>query len=498
MEMKHELRKLLSGLAVEQVLGSIDTTFTGITYDSRRAKPGDLFVCIEGFRQDGHDFIPEAIEKGCTGVVVQKEEPVPEGVTMVRVSDTRLALAHLSAAFYNYPSRKLRLIGVTGTNGKTTTTHLIEAILRQAGYKTGLIGTIHNRIGEETLPVERTTPESLDLQELFARMVEAGVDYCVMEVSSHALSLERVACCEFDLGVFTNLTQDHLDFHNTISDYLAAKEKLFTLLGLPTPKKGTRAAVINVDDPGGREIAGRCPVPWLGYGLGEEADLRAVSVQIGSRGVKFTACGRGREIPLTLKLTGMFSVYNALAAIGVGLTEGIDPQVIARALAAVPGVPGRFESIDEGQDFSVIVDYAHTPDGLENILKAAAEFVRGRRIIVFGCGGDRDRTKRPIMGKIAAENADYVIITSDNPRSEDPLAIIADIEPGVKAGGKSGAGYEIIPDRKEAIAAAIAIARKDDMVILAGKGHETYQIIGNRTLPFDDREVAREALRRKI
>ncbi|HHW55738.1 MAG: UDP-N-acetylmuramoyl-L-alanyl-D-glutamate--2,6-diaminopimelate ligase [Bacillota bacterium] len=496
--MKHGLGKLLAGLEVQGVSGSTDTTITGITYDSRRAKPGNLFVCIEGFRQDGHDFIPEAIEKGCTAVVVQKDVPVPEGVTLVRVPDTRLALAHLAAAFYHHPSRKLRLIGVTGTNGKTTTTHLIAAILREAGYKIGLIGTIHNRIGEETFPVERTTPEALDLQELFFRMVEAGVDYCVMEVSSHALSLQRVAYSEFDLGVFTNISQDHLDFHQTLDDYLAAKEKLFTQLGQPGAKRGTKAAVINVDDPRGREVAGRCPVPCLGFGLGEEADLRAVDVEMGLQGVKFTARGQGKELHLNLKLTGIFSVYNALAAIGVGLTEGIEPEVIARALARVPGVPGRFESIDEGQDFSVIVDYAHTPDSLENVLKAAAEFVKGRRIVVFGCGGDRDRTKRPIMGRIAAENADHVIITSDNPRSEDPLAIIADIEPGVKAGGKGAAVYEVIPDRKEAIAAAIAMARKGDMVILAGKGHETYQIIGDKTLPFDDREVAREALRRKI
>jgi len=495
--MKHGLGKLLSGLEVERVAGDVDITITGIAYDSRRARPGDLFVCIEGFRHDGHDFIPEAREKGCTAVVVQRDVPVPDGVTLVKVPNTRLALAQLAAAFYDHPSRKLRLIGVTGTNGKTTTTHLIDAILRQAGYKTGLIGTIHNRIGGETFPVERTTPESLDLQELFFRMVEAGVEYCVMEVSSHALSLQRVACSEFDLGVFTNITQDHLDFHQTIDDYLAAKEKLFTSLGQPGAKKGTKAAVINVDDPGGRKIAGRCPVPWLGYGLDEGADLKAAGIEMDFRGVKFTARGRGKEIPLSLKLTGIFTVYNALAAVGVGLIEGIEPEVIARALADMPGVPGRFESIDEGQDFSVIVDYAHTPDSLENILKAAAGFVRGRKIVVFGCGGDRDRTKRPIMGRIAAEHADYVILTSDNPRSEDPRAIIAEIEPGVKAGGKSAAEYAILPDRKEAIFAAIAMARKDDMVILAGKGHETYQVVGDKALPFDDREVAREALRRK-
>ncbi len=495
MELKPE--KLWRGLQIEEYSGDPDIIPAGFTYDSRRVVPGDFFVCIEGFQHDGHDFISEAVAGGCGGVVVQKDVPVPPGVNKIRVPNTRLALAHLSAAFYDHPSRKLRLIGVTGTNGKTTTTHLINAILREAGYKTGLIGTIHNRIGEEILPVERTTPESLDLQELLYRMVKAGIDYCVMEVSSHALSLGRVARCDFDMGVFTNISQDHLDFHQDMDEYFRAKKKLFTQLTLASVKTGPKTAIINMDDQRGREIAGHCPVSWLGYGVERETDLQAVAIDIGPRGAKFSARNKGKTVPISISLTGMFSIYNALAAAGAAIAEGISLESIAKALAAVPGVAGRFESIDEGQDFGVIVDYAHTPDGLENILRAANEFVPGRKILVFGCGGDRDRTKRPLMGKIAVTHADYVVVTSDNPRSEDPVAIIADIEPGLKEGGKSNGEYEIIPDRRQAIAAAIRMARKGDMVILAGKGHETYQIIGEEVLPFDDGAVAREVLRGK-
>ena len=463
--MKLKPEELWRGLKIEEFSGDPDLVPTGFTYDSRRAMPGDFFVCIEGYQHDGHDFISQAVAKGCKGVVVQRDVPVPPGVNRVRVADTRFALSHLSAAFFAHPSRKLRLIGVTGTNGKTTTTHLIDAILRGAGFKTGLIGTIHNRIGDQVLPVERTTPESLDLHGLFHRMVADGVDYCVMEVSSHALSLQRVAHCDFDVGVFTNISQDHLDFHRDMDEYFAAKKGFFTHLAQLAGKKGPRAAVINVDDPRGREIARQCPLAPLGYGVKGEPDLMALKVDIAPRGVKFTLRHGKKGIPLTLNLTGMFSVYNALAAAGVGLVEGISLASIARSLAAVTGVPGRFENIDEGQDFSVIVDYAHTPDGLENILGAAAEFVRGRKILVFGCGGDRDRSKRPLMGRIAALHADYVIITSDNPRSEEPAAIIADIEPGMKEGGKSKDEYEIIADRRRAIAAAIEMAQKDDMVI---------------------------------
>lgn len=487
--------KIWRGLEIKEYSGNPDIVPAGFTYDSRRVAPGDFFVCIKGFQHDGHDFISEAVAGGCTGVVVQRDVSVPPGINKIEVPDTRRALAHLSAAFYDHPSRKLRLIGVTGTNGKTTTTYLIDAILREAGYRTGLIGTIHNRIGDEILPVERTTPESLDLQRLLYRMVEAKIDYCVMEVSSHALSLGRVAHCDFDLGVFTNISQDHLDFHRDMDEYFGAKKNLFTQLALPSVKEGPKAAIINMDDPRGHEIASYCPVSWLGYGVKRETDVRAVAIDIGPRGAKFTACNKGGKIPISIGLTGMFSVYNALAAVSVGLAEGISLELAARALAAVSGVPGRFESIDEGQDFGVIVDYAHTPDGLENILRAANGFVRGRIILVFGCGGDRDRTKRPLMGRIAASHADYLVITSDNPRSEDPAAIIADIEPGVKEGGKSNQGYEIIPDRRQAIVAAIKRAQKGDMVILAGKGHETYQIIGEKIIPFDDGEVARGILR---
>ncbi|MGI6576178.1 MAG: UDP-N-acetylmuramoyl-L-alanyl-D-glutamate--2,6-diaminopimelate ligase [bacterium] len=493
--MKKDLRELLSALEIEAISDQADICVSGIAYDSRKVKPGDLFVCIQGFQHDGHDFIAEAIGNGCVGVIVQRDVAVPRGVVRIKVSDTRQALARVANAFYDYPSGKLRLIGVTGTNGKTSTTHLIEGILRKAGYRTGLIGTIYNRINTQQIPVERTTPESLDLQHLFAQMVEAGVDYCVMEVSSHALSLQRVVGCDFDVGVFTNISQDHLDFHHTIEAYRDAKALLFSQLAEPSPKQGPKSAVINIDDLNGQKIARACPVYCLGYGVKQFADVQAKQINITPRGVEFNLDFKGKVIPIKLQLTGMFSVYNALAAIGVALVEGISEAIIQAALAEMPGVPGRFERIDAGQDFNVVVDYAHTPDGLENILQTAREFITGRIIIVFGCGGDRDRTKRPIMGKIAAQYADYVVITSDNPRSEDPMVIIADIERGMQTGQGVSAAYAIMPDRKEAITAALKMARTGDIVILAGKGHEKYQIIGEQVIPFDDKEVARQVLR---
>jgi UDP-N-acetylmuramoyl-L-alanyl-D-glutamate--2,6-diaminopimelate ligase len=497
--MEKKLRELIAAtpvLTLEGLEPAADVTVNQIAYDSRRVEPGGLFVAIRGFRQDGHLYLPEALARGARAVVVDRPEvSVPPDIVKVVVPDSRQALPDLAAAFFGYPSRRLRVVGVTGTNGKTTTTFMSEAIFRAAGHKTGLIGTVENHVGDEVLPVERTTPESLDVEELFYRMTKVGVTHAVMEVSSHALELGRVKNIEFDIAVFTNLTQDHLDFHQTLDNYRRAKARLFEQLDRLGAKAGSRTAVINADDPSGEAMRRATSQRILTYGVREEADIRAEDVDIKAQGVAFTLRTPIGTERVRLRFTGLFSVYNALAACGVGLAEGISLATIKAALEGLPGVPGRFELIQEGQDFAVIVDYAHTPDGLENILRTAKEFARGRIILVFGCGGDRDRTKRPIMGHLAVRYADRVFITSDNPRSEDPLAIMQDIEAGARAEEGSSGKYILIPDRREAIREALAEARADDVVLIAGKGHETYQIIGDRTLPFDDRQVAREFLR---
>lgn len=488
------LAELLKVLPEKTVTGPDDIPVAGITYDSRRVEPGYVFVAIRGLRYDGHSFIPEAVSRGAACVVGERAAQI-EGATYVRVPSSRLALGLLATAFYGHPSHSLTLVGVTGTNGKTTTTHLIRALLEHAGHPTGLIGTVHNIIGGRELPVERTTPEASDLQKLLAAMREAGMTHAVMEVSSHALTLHRVAGCAFDFGVFTNLTQDHLDFHASMEDYAEAKARLFARLGrsevLPS-KPGPKAAIINADDPWGRFMAERSRVPVVTYGIREAADVTARDITVAAEGVGFRlVSGRG-EVPIRLSLTGRFNVYNALAAAATGLAAGLNPEQVAEGLASVPAVPGRLERIDRGQPFAVLVDYAHTPDGLENVLSTVREFARGRVISVFGCGGDRDRGKRPLMGAISARLADYTILTSDNPRSEDPERIIDDIERGVRQ--VEGAAYERVTDRASAIRRALEMARPGDAVVIAGKGHETYQIFADRTIHFDDREVAAAVL----
>lgn len=480
-----ELVKDLPGLLAQ---GEAEAEVRGLAYDSRRVQPGHLFVAIEGFAADGHRFISQALGAGAVAVVVQKEVLLPPGIAWARVADSRLALAHLAARFYGHPSRKLRLIGVTGTNGKTTTTHLLAAIYREAGEKVGLIGTIANWIGDRRLPVTHTTPESLDLQALLAEMVGEGVSTAVMEVSSHALALHRVAACAFDCGVFTNITQDHLDFHRDMQDYLAAKLKLFREIGAGE-KPG--AAVLNADDPHCGEFKNACRVPVYTYGTRAGADVRAGEVSVTGRGVSFTAYTPWGKARVHLRLSGQFNVYNALAALTAAGASGVPLEAAVRALEQVRGVRGRFELVDGGQDFTAVVDYAHTPDGLENVLRAARQITGGRLICLFGCGGDRDRTKRPLMGEIAARLSDVVIITSDNPRTEDPLQIIAQIEEGVK---RVRADYLVEPDRREAIRLAVREARKGDTLLVAGKGHEDYQIIGTTRYPFDDREEILKAI----
>lgn len=483
------IRKRVPGA---KLTGDPGVLIKDIVQDSREVTPGSLFVAVEGLHVDGHKFIPGAIEAGAVAVLTTREAEAagaPAGVPVLTAPNLDEALKEIVPWFYDYPARKMRLVGITGTNGKTTTSYLIRHLLRAAGHRVGLIGTIQNMIEEEVIPAHNTTPNIIDLQRLLARMKETGITHVVMEVSSHALDMGRVAGCEYDTAAFSNLTQDHLDYHGTMENYCLAKAKLFDSLSADA------TAVVNIDDPAGKIMLEHARCGHLTYSVKDDAaSLWATDIKLTGTGASFAVKGNfgRREIPL--KITGLFNVYNVLAAMGCALAEKVPIETITAALPAFKGVPGRFEAIDMGQSFGVVVDYSHTPDGLENVLRAAREIDRGRVIVVFGCGGDRDRTKRPIMGRIAAELADVVIVTSDNPRSEDPEAILAEIVPGVKEkiGGKQ---YEVQADRRAAICRAIELAAAGDMVLIAGKGHEDYQILKDRTIHFDDREEARNALK---
>jgi UDP-N-acetylmuramoyl-L-alanyl-D-glutamate--2,6-diaminopimelate ligase len=494
--MTKNLQELINLLPNPAVQGKSDLAIGNIAHDSRMVNPGTLFVCLSGVKTDGHKYIIEAYKQGAVAVLVEREvEDIPQGLTVINVADTREAMMAITPYFFSYPSRKLRMIGVTGTNGKTTTTYLIRSILQKAGFQVGIIGTIQNSIGDRVVPTKNTTPDVIDLQRLLTEMVECKMDYVVMEVSSHALALNRVAGCEFDVGIFTNMTQDHLDFHVTFENYLEAKTKLFQMLSSADNQKEGKTAVINADDKASAFILGKTECKTITYGIYDSADLQAKNTNIQSAGARFDIRGSFGEMPLKLKITGLFNVYNILSAVGAALAEGIDTKVIREALEEFKSVPGRFELVDAGQPFSVIVDYAHTPDGLENILKTAKQITTQRIIVVFGCGGDRDRTKRPIMGKIAAIYGNVVIATSDNPRTEDPDVILNEVEIGIVEGLTPGKIYEKISDRRTAIERALHLAQEEDVVIIAGKGHEDYQILKDRTISFDDKEVAREIIR---
>lgn len=488
-----KLRELIDALNVNQV-GKENVLIEKITSNSQNVAPNSLFVCIPGFNTDGHKFIPEAIQKGAVAIVVNRDTAdfkVPYNVVLIKVDDTRSALAILASKFYDRPDLKLRLIGVTGTNGKTTTTYLLNSILQKDRRKTGLIGTITYQIGDDLEESTRTTPESLDLELFFKKAVEDGITDIVMEVSSHALSLHRVDEIEFDQAIFTGLGIDHLDFHKTVEEYLEAKTKLFTQLDR-LKKKGEKVAIVNIDDPASKKILSSTSAKKITYGFSKNADVYACPLSMGMDGISFdvfTPTGKQR---IELKLTGDFNVYNSLAAISSAIASGIELKIIKEGLEEISNIPGRFEKI-KGKNFDVIVDYAHTPEALENLLKTARKIVRGRLITVFGCGGERDRSKRPIMGEIAAEHSDFCILTSDNPRREDPLRIILDVEAGIQK-VKAKGEYIVIVDRKKAIEEACKYANKDDLIIIAGKGHETYQILADRTIHFDDREVVREVL----
>lgn len=487
-----EFNELLSALETATRVGDTSVEISGIAYDSRMVQPGNLFCAIPGFRTDGHLYCREAKERGAAAFVVERADAIPDGYPGAVVPDARKGMARLADKFFGRPSDRLWMVGVTGTNGKTTTTHLIRAILDACDVPCGLTGTLHTLMGDEKFKVIRTTPESTDLQSILRHMADRGMKAAVMEVSSHALVLSRVDTVTYDVAVFTNLTQDHLDFHQDFEAYFQAKALLFRRLG-PNPKLGPKAAVLNYDDPYSERLRALCQVPVLTYGLAEGADIRARMVQLGSRGVQFMAeFPNGKSHPIELGMAGRFNVSNALAALTVGYLYGLSPRRMAAALARYPGVPGRFERIDEGQAFTVIVDYAHTPDGLQNALQTAREFAIGGIGVVFGPGGDRDRGKRAVMGEVAGKLADWVILTADNPRSEDPMDIIRQTAVGVEA---VHGNYDVELDRERAIRLAMHRGQPGDVILIVGKGHETYQIYRDATIHFDDREVARQILK---
>lgn len=480
-----QLKELIDSLKEKRLSGG-DTEITGIAYDSRNVQPGTLFVAWHGGTFDGHNYIADAVAKGASAVVAEKD--IDAGVPVVVVADSRAALPALAAKFFDYPTRKMTLVGVTGTNGKTTITYLMQSIFRAAGKKAGLIGTMGARIDDEPVETEHTTPESVDLQRVLAQMVDAGVEAVVMEVSSHGLVQGRTDFCEFDCGIFTNLTQDHLDFHGTLDEYLAAKMIMFSDYPGRSTKKFT--SIVNVDDPSGAKVAESTDGGVITYGINSAADVKGSEIEVSESSVSLVITYGGESRRVKVPVGGYFNAYNGLAAVSAALMLGIDFDTIIRGLDSSPKVAGRFESVDCGQDFGVIVDYAHTPDGLENVLSTAKALTKNRLIAVFGCGGNRDRGKRPIMGRIGAELADVVIVTSDNPRKEEPTAIIKDILEGIPIEKR----VEAIVDRREAIDHAIHVAKSGDIVVIAGKGHEDYQIFADKTIHFDDREVAREVL----
>ncbi|KOA20981.1 UDP-N-acetylmuramoyl-L-alanyl-D-glutamate--L-lysine ligase [Clostridium homopropionicum DSM 5847] len=477
------LSVLLKKINYQLIKGDLELEVNSIQYDSRKVREGDLFVCIEGFNSDGHKYAYKAVENGAKVVICTKELDKSLMATIIKVDDSRKALASIASEFYGNPADTLKLIGITGTNGKTTSSYMIRSILESVGYKTGLIGTIANYIGNEKLKAERTTPESLELHELFSQMVKQNVNYAIMEVSSHSLSLNRVYGIEFSESIFTNLTQDHLDFHKTFENYFQAKLILF---------KNSKNSIINIDDIYGQRITNELNNKnILSYSTEASGDLMAKNIINHSRGAEFDLFYKGESVHIKLSIPGKYNVYNALGSAGVCINEGISLDKIKEGLENVV-VPGRCEIVSRAYDvdFDIIIDYAHTPDGLENILNTAREFTRKKLICVFGCGGDRDKTKRPLMGEIASRLSDFSIVTSDNPRTEEPLKIIDDILAGIH-----NSNYSVIENRKDAIKEAIKIAKPGDVIVIAGKGHEDYQILKNEVIHFDEREVVAEIMK---
>jgi UDP-N-acetylmuramoyl-L-alanyl-D-glutamate--2,6-diaminopimelate ligase len=472
------LSDLLSAVPGAELWGDPDAGVTDVTYRSGEVTPGALFFCVPGDHVDGHDFAPQAEQRGAGAVVVERWVPV--GCPQVLVSSVRRAMGPMSSGFFGRPSAEFVLAGVTGTNGKTTTTYLLEAIFRASGMRPGILGTTGVRIDGRPVPFDRTTPEAPDLQRLLRRMVEEGIGGVAMEVSSHGLDQHRVDGCRYGSAVFTNLSQDHLDYHGTMEAYFEAKARLFT-------PDLSEAGVVNVDTTEGKRLADQATIPVRTFGVEPGAEVRAEDVSVTSEGLSF----RVGSLQIRSRLRGHFNASNCLGAVAAARQLSIDDAAIAEGVESLAGVPGRLEPVDAGQPFAVLVDYAHTPDSVDNVLRAARRLTQGRVIVTFGCGGDRDRLKRPLMGEAATRLADFTVVTSDNPRSEDPLAIIEEVVQG------TGTEVEIDPDRRGAIAAAIGAAQEGDIVVIAGKGHEQGQEIAGVVHPFDDREVARELLRRE-
>ena len=476
------LSELIKDTGFKLVNGGENVDIARIEYDSRRVKPGAAFSCVVGTFKDGHDFAEGAYKNGASALIVERELPFP--VPQVIAPNSRRAMAILAAKLYGYPAKELRVIGVTGTNGKTTTTYLVKTIAEKCGLKVGLIGTIRNIIGDRVISTQRTTPESTELQEILRMMADEHVDLVVMEVSSHSLDQERVYGIEFEIGGFTNLTQDHLDYHKTFENYLAAKKKLF---------ERSAFAVVNADDPWSKRLLeGLDDLPRMTYAVREPADIYANGIEICDRDVEFEMTTPAGKTHVTVPIPGLFNVFNAMLAAGICVRLGFPIEKIAEGLADVSGVTGRMEALPtDGFPFSVILDFAHTPDGLINLLTSVREFAKGRVISVFGCGGDRDHAKRPIMGEAAGRYSDFCVVTSDNPRTEDPMSIIGNVLDGVN---KTAVEYVVIQNRREAIKYALTHAKKDDVVVLAGKGHETYQEINGVKYPFDEKVVVQELL----
>ncbi len=473
------LSELLKDTGYRLIRGDAD--ITRIEYDSRRVKQGELFACVVGTFLDGHEFAGSAAANGASALIVEHELDIdlPQAV----VPNTRRAMAELAMKLYDYPARQLKIIGVTGTNGKTTTTYMIKSVAEKCGLKVGLIGTIRNIIGSRVISTQRTTPESTELQEILREMVNEHVDLVVMEVSSHSLDQERVYGIEFEIGGFTNLTQDHLDYHKTFENYLAAKKKLFERSGF---------AVVNADDTHSPALLQGLDIPRMTYGVREKADISAANIEINVGDVEFDMSTPIGAAHVSVPIPGLFNVFNAMLAVGICIRLGYPMSAIVDGLAAVAGVTGRMQALDTaGFDFSVILDFAHTPDGLINLLTSVREFAKKRIITVFGCGGDRDKAKRPIMGEAAGRYSDFCVVTSDNPRTEDPMRIIGNVLDGVN---KTAVEYVVIQNRREAIKYALTHAGKDDVVVLAGKGHETYQEINGVKYPFDEQVVVSELL----
>lgn len=481
-----KLVDVLANIEFEILKGTIDIDINGLQFDSRKIKPGNLFICIEGFNVDGHEFIDKALENGAKAIICQKKINVniyKEDIAVIYIEDTRKAMAITAKNYFEHSDEKLKLIGITGTNGKTTSTYMLKKILEAAGFKVGVIGTIANYIGDKKIVSHRTTPEAIELHELFRDMVNEKVDYCVMEVSSHSLVLNRVYGLNFEEGIFTNLTQDHLDFHLNFENYYNAKKMLFI---------NSKNSVINFEEKYGRRLLSELENNKVAYGISKECDVIASEIRMHSKGIDFRLNYNGKKAEVFLSMPGSFNLYNALCTASACLNEGVDIDIVAKGLSELSGVPGRCElaSKNLGLNYDVILDYAHSPDSLLKTLSTVREFAESRVICVFGCGGDRDKTKRPEMGRIGTELSDYSIITSDNPRREEPMEIIQDIIKGVNK-----ENYEVIENRKEAIRKAMNLARKGDVVLIAGKGHEDYQELKNGTIHFDEREIISQILK---